>query len=132
MYAMNTAFQMYKQQGVLTANPAELIVLLYDGCIKQIKIACLAIEEKNFEQANVSLQKAQRILMELINSLDLSYSIGNDLFTLYEFMLNELAQGNANKDVNAISDIARLLSELRESWAALSKSGVGSVAQMGE
>ncbi len=132
MYAMNNAFQKYKQQGVLTANPVELVVMLYDGCIKQIKIACLSIEEKDFEKANDSLQKAQRILMELINSLDLRYSIGNDLFALYEFMLNELAQGNANKDIKALSDIVRLLSELRDSWATLSKNGVGSVAQMGE
>ncbi len=132
MYAMNNAFQKYKQQGVLTANPVELVVMLYDGCIKQIKIACLSIEDKDFEKANDSLQKAQRILMELINSLDLRFPVGNDLFALYEFMLNELAQGNANKDINALSDIARLLSELRESWATLSKNGVGSVAQMGE
>lgn len=132
MYAMNNAFQKYKQQGVLTANPVELVVMLYDGCIKQIKIACLSIEENDFEQANTSLQKAQRILMELINSLDLRYPIGSDLFALYEYMLNEIAQGNANKDVKVLTDIVTLLQELRESWTILSKNGVGSVAQMGE
>lgn len=133
MYAMNNAFQKYKQQGVLTANPVELVVMLYDGCIKQIKIACISIAEENdFEQANISLQKAQRILMELINSLDLRYPIGNELLSLYEYMLNELAQGNVNKDVKVLDAIVALLQDLRESWAALSKSGVGSVAQMGE
>ena len=132
MYAMNHAFQKYKQQGVLTANPIELVVMLYDGCIKQIKIACLSIEEKDFEQANNSLQKAQRILMELINSLDLRYSVGGDLLSLYEFMLNELATGNATKDVKTLSDVVKLLAELRESWATLSKNGAGSIAQMGE
>ncbi len=132
MYAMNNAFQKYKQQGVLTANPVELVVMLYDGCIKQIKIACISIEDKDFEQANISLQKAQLILMELINSLDLRYPIGNDLFSLYEYMLNEIAQGNVSKDVKALADIVKLLQELRESWVTLSKNGVGSVAQMGE
>lgn len=132
MYAMNNAFQKYKQQGVLTANPVELVVMLYDGCIKQIKIACLSIEDNDLEQANTSLQKAQRIIMELINSLDLRYPIGNDLFAIYEFMLNELARGNANKDVKVLTDVVSLLQELRESWITLSKNGVGSVAQMGD
>lgn len=132
MYAMNNAFQKYRQQGVLTANPVELVVMLYDGCIKQIKIGCIFIEEKEMEQANSSLQKAQRIVMELINSLDLRYPIGNELLSLYEFMLNEISAGNASKDVKALQEIAALLQELKESWVALSKSGVGSVAQMGE
>lgn len=132
MYAMNNAFQKYKQQGVLTANPVELVVMLYDGCIKQIKIACLSIEDNDLEKANTSLQKAQRIIMELINSLDLRYPIGNDLFAIYEFMLNELARGNANKDVKVLTDVVSLLQELRESWITLSKNGVGSVAQMGD
>ncbi len=132
MYAMNNAFQKYRQQGVLTANPVELVVMLYDGCIKQIKMGCIFIEDKELEQANNSLQKAQRIVMELINSLDLRYPIGNELLSLYEFMLNEISAGNSTKDVKALQEVAALLQELRESWVTLSKSGVGSVAQMGE
>ena len=132
MYAMNNAFQKYRQQGVLTANPVELVVMLYDGCIKQIKMGCIFIEDKELEQANNSLQKAQRIVMELINSLDLRYPIGNELLSLYEFMLNEISAGNSTKDVKALQEVAALLQELRESWVMLSKSGVGSVAQMGE
>ena len=132
MYAMNNAFQKYRQQGVLTANPVELVVMLYDGCIKQIKMGCIFIEDKELEQANNSLQKAQRIVMELINSLDLRYPIGNELLSLYEFMLNEISAGNSTKDVKALQEVAALLQELRESWVTLSKSGVGSVAQIGE
>ncbi len=132
MYAMNNAFQKYRQQGVLTANPVELVVMLYDGCIKQIKMGCIFIEDKEMEQANNSLQKAQRIVMELINSLDLRYPIGNELLSLYEFMLNEISAGNGTKDVKALREVAALLQELKESWVTLSKSGVGSVAQMGE
>ena len=133
MYAMNSAFQKYRQQGVLTANPMELVVMLYDGCIEQIKRGCIFIEEKEFEQANDSLQKAQRIVMELVNSLDLRYPIGNELLSLYEFMLNEISAGNVSKDIKALQEVAGLLQELRESWVTLSKRGVGSVAaQMGD
>ncbi len=132
MYAMNNAFQAYKQQGILTANPVELIILLYDGCIKQLKIATMAIEEKEYERANESMQKAQRIIMELLNSLDLRYSIAKDLMMLYEFLIRQIMDSNAAKNEQKLADVIRILGELRESWVQLSKSGISSVAQMGE
>lgn len=132
MYEMNNAFQTYKQQKILTANPIELIILLYDGCIKQLKIATLAVEEKDYERANESMQKAQRIMMELLNSLDLRYSIAKDLMMLYEFLIRQIMDGNASKNAQKLVDVIRILGELRESWAQLAKSGISSVAQMGE
>jgi len=132
MYTASNVSQKYRQQGVLTANPVELIVMLYDGCIKQMKISALSIEDKNYDQANESLQQAQKILLELINSLDLRFPIGRDLMDLYDFMLSETIAVNATKDVKALNEVIGLLGDLRESWVTLSKSGVGSVAQMGE
>jgi flagellar protein FliS len=98
MYEMNNAFRTYKQQGVLTANPLELVVMLYDGGIKQLKIASIAIEEKEYEQANNAMQKAQRIIMELMNSLDLRFPIAKELMMLYEFMMREISSANAAKE----------------------------------
>ena len=132
MYAMNNAFRTYKQQGVLTANPLELIVMLYDGGIKQLKIASIEIEEKEYEQANNALQKAQRIVMELTNSLDLRFPIAKELMMLYEFMIREISSANVTKDTERIGGVIQLLSELKDAWSQLVKSGVGSVAQIGE
>lgn len=132
MYAMNNAFRTYKQQGVLTANPLELVVMLYDGGIKQLKIASIAIEEKEYEQANNAMQKAQRIIMELMNSLDLRFPIAKELMMLYEFMMREISSANAAKDTERVGDIIQLLNELKDAWLQLAKSGVGSVAQIGE
>ncbi len=132
MYAMNNAFRTYKQQGVLTANPLELVVMLYDGGIKQLKIASIAIEEKEYEQVNNALQKAQRIIMELMNSLDLRFPIAKELMMLYEFMIREISSANAAKDTERVGGVIQLLNELKDAWLQLAKSGVGSVAQIGE
>lgn len=132
MYAMNNAFRTYKQQGVLTANPLELVVMLYDGGIKQLKIASIAIKEKEYEQANNALQKAQRIIMELTNSLDLRFPVAKELMMLYEFMIREISSANVAKDTERIGGVIQLLGELRDVWSQLVKSGVGSVAQIGE
>lgn len=132
MYAMNNAFRTYKQQGVLTANPLELVVMLYDGGIKQLKIASIAIEDKSYEQANNAMQKAERIVIELMNSLDLRFPIAKELMMLYEFMIHEISSANAAKDTERIGNVIQLLSELKDAWSQLAKSGVGSVTQIGE
>ena len=132
MYAMNNAFKTYKQQGVLTANPLELIVMLYEGCIKRLKIASIAIEDKDYEQANESLQKSQRIVVELMNSLDLRFPIAKDLMMIYEFLIREISACNASKDAQRVSGVIDILNEMKDAWSQLAKSGIGSVAQIGE
>lgn len=132
MYTMSSVSQKYRQQDVLTSNPLELVVMLYDGCIKQLKISALAIEDHNFERANDGMQQAQLILMELVNSLDLRYPIGQDLMELYQFMLTRVSAANADKNPGMLGEVVGLLAGLRESWVTIAKSGVGSVAQMGD
>ncbi|MCE5236829.1 MAG: flagellar export chaperone FliS [Clostridiaceae bacterium] len=128
MYAKPNPQDAYRQQGILTANPVELIVMLYDGCIKQLKLGCLALDDKNYEKSNVSFQKAQRIIMELITSLDFRYELAHDLMRLYEFMLEQIVEGNLKKEKAPVLGTMELLEELRGAWAQVSKSGAASVA----
>lgn len=128
MYATPNPQAAYKQQGILTANPAELIVMLYDGCVKQLKLGCRAVEEKNYEKSNACFQKAQRIIMELITSLDFRYELSHDLMRLYEFMIGEIVEGNLSKNTETILAVAGLLEDLRGAWAQVAKSGAASVA----
>jgi flagellar protein FliS len=128
MYTKPNPQDAYKQQGILTANPAELIVMLYDGCIKQLKLGCLAVDSKDYEKVNTCFQKAQRILLELITSLDFRYDLAHELMRLYEYMIDEIIEGNLHKNTEPILAVASLLEELRGAWAHLAKSGVASVA----
>jgi len=118
---MANAYDKYKQQDILTANPMELIVMLYDGTIKQLKLARIAIESDNIEKANISLRKAQDIIAELLNSLDLNYEIAKDLMDLYRFIIQELIDINMTKKTDKIQPIINILDQLRKSWAEVSK-----------
>lgn len=118
--------QRYRQQGVLTANPVELIVMLYDGCIKQLKIGSMAIAAMQVEKANTCLQKAQMIVMELINSLDLHYSIAQELLNIYDFIINEIVKANAEKNAERIPGLINILEDLRDAWKTIAKEGAGS------
>ncbi|MDR1619360.1 MAG: flagellar export chaperone FliS [Clostridiales bacterium] len=117
--------QRYKQQGILTANPAELVVMLYDGCIKQLKIANLAIGEKNFNRSDMALRKAVAILMELVNSLSLEYSIARELLELYEFVINEIALILLEEEAGRIPGVLTIMEELRDAWRTVAKETQG-------
>lgn len=115
------AYQKYKEQEVGTANPAALIVMLYNGCIKQLKLAQIEIDRKNYEGVNTHIKKAQDILAELINSLDFKYPIAKDLMALYEFILHETMMINASKNKEKIDPLIRILTSLRDAWVQVEK-----------
>ena len=60
----------YQRNAILTASPAELTLMLYDGAIKFCNIAIMAIEKQDMEKAHVNLKKAQAIISELRGTLD--------------------------------------------------------------
>jgi flagellar secretion chaperone FliS len=115
------AYQKYKAQEVNMANPLALIVMLYNGCIKRLKLARIAIEKKDYVEANTSLQKAQDIISELINSLDFKYEISRNLLSLYDFMYHEIVLVNTRKEAERIEPLIKMLSNLRDSWMQVEK-----------
>lgn len=125
MNAMANSYQQYKKHDVMMANPLELIIMLYNGCIKKLKLAGIAIQEKNYELANSHLQKAQEIIMELINGLDFKYSIANELMSLYEFINRQIISVNIKKDADGIQPLVEILAALRDSWMKVNKQQKG-------
>lgn len=112
----------------MTASPSELVVMLYDGCIKFLKIGNAAIEEKDFEKANDSLIRAQEIISELVMSLDFNYKLAEQLLDIYEFCLHSLAEINVSKDNTLIQPLIDILADLREAWAEVARTTRGSVS----
>ena len=61
---MVNAAEAYRRQQIMTATPEALTLMLYNGCLKFINEGTEALERKDYEQANISLQKAQNIISE--------------------------------------------------------------------
>ncbi len=118
MYGGVNGQQRYLQTAVETAHPARLVVMLYDGALRFLNHAIESIERRDHEQQNLYLQKAQRILGELISSLDFAQGgeIAENLFQLYTYLYNQLVQANLNDDAAKVRHAIALLSELREAW----------------
>lgn len=118
---MTNAYEKYRTQEISMASPMALIVMLYNGCIKQLKLSGMAMEKNNYEEANNSLKKAQDIVAELMSSLDFRYEISKNLMSLYSFIYEEIVRINASKDAARIEPVVNILSDLRDTWAQVEK-----------
>lgn len=121
MYATSDAalLNKYQNDSVMTASPMDLVVMLYDALIKQIKLSDIFLENREYEKVNQRLSRAEDIVSELLCSLDLSYPISEELMKLYDFMLQELIQINLQKDRSRISPLLEIVESLREAWVSV-------------
>lgn len=119
MYSRANIYQTYHQDSILTASPVELVVMLYDALIRNLKLAKIHIEAKSTEKAGNSLIKAQDILAELIRCLDLRYPIGKQLLNLYEYMLQQIVDINIKKEAEGIDGIVDMLDDLKDAWKGI-------------
>ena len=121
MAVLANSYQQYIRHDVMMATPMELVVMLYTGCIKRLRLGQIALEKSDFEAANAHLQRAQDIVVELIMGLDLNYDIARDLLNLYEFVHREIVSANAAKDAALIPPVIEIMSTLREAWVQVQK-----------
>jgi flagellar biosynthetic protein FliS len=116
MYATVNLKERYKQDYISTASPADLVIMLYEGCIKKIKLSQIYLESGDIEQTSNALVSAQNIIGELMSSLDMSFDISKDLFNLYDYMMNELVQMNVRKELDTAPAILDMLTSLKNAW----------------
>ena len=117
----------YRRQDVMTAGPVDLIVMLYDGLKKNIVLGKRGIIKKDVPSAHKHLMKAQMIVTELINSLDMNYQISDELLELYEFALKGLADANLHKTVEPLDPIIEMVDSIREAWKEISNQNRGQI-----
>lgn len=129
MYSRANLYQAYHQDGIMTASPIELIVVLYDALIKNLKLARIHIESKTIEKAGQELVKAQDILRELMRSLDLKYEIAEQLLNIYDYILREIVTINLSKNAGNINALIVMLEDLKEAWKSIKLGNSLSYAQ---
>ena len=108
----------YFENSVSTQERCKLIVMLYDGAVKFLNIAKQKIAEEDYALKGVYIGKAQDIIAELNNSLDMEagLELANDLRALYNFLYRHLNEANIERDPVKIDDCIRILSDLRSAW----------------
>ena len=118
---VNNAAEAYKRQQIMTATPEALTLMLYNGCLKFMTVGMEHIDNKEWEAANNSIQKAENIISEFRITLNMEYDIAKQLMPLYNYTYDRLVEGNIKGDTKLIQEAFDIIKELRDAWAQAMK-----------
>lgn len=115
---MNTpaGYQQYEKNKILTASPAELTLMLYEGAIKFANIAVMAIEKGEIEKAHNNIRKVERIIEEFQATLNHKYPVARDFDEVYAYLRRRLVEANMKKDKEIMEEVLRHLRTMRDTW----------------
>ena len=120
IYNQNMA-QQYNRNKVLTASPAELTLLLYEGAIKFCNIAAVAIEKNDMEKAHTNIVKAEMIIEEFQAKLNHNYPVAEDFDKLYKYIYGLLVDANMRKDLEILEQATNELRVMSDTWKEVMK-----------
>ena len=112
----------YRESAVLTASRAQLVVLLYDGALRFLHQAAIAMQAKDIQSTANKLRRAENIINHLQGALDLEQGqVAENLNSIYLFCQRHLLQSRFDLDAEKVREVAALLATLREAWAAIAQ-----------
>lgn len=114
--ALPNAYAQYNNSKVMTASPAELTLMLYDGAIRFCNVAEVAVEAKDVQKAHNNIIKVQKIVDYLRQTLDMKYPVAEDFERIYSYLSTRLIQANMKKDLEILKEVNAHLHEVRDTW----------------
>ena len=114
--ALPSAYAQYKNSKILTASPAELTLMLYEGAIKFCNIAIDGCKEKDIQKAHINITKAERIIDHLRITLDMKYPVAKDFERIYSYLSRRLTEANLAKDPEILEEVNTHLRSVRDTW----------------
>ena len=114
--AQRNAKAAYQNSKVLTASPAELTLMLYEGAIRFCNVAIASIDKGDVQVAHNNIMKAQRVVQELQASLDMKYPVAQDFNNVYNYVISRLMEANQKKDIEILEEVLKHLRTMRDTW----------------
>lgn len=115
---MRNPYQQYKKTSIESASREKILLLMYEGAIRFVKLAINAIEKNNIADKGTYIGRAYDVIMELNNTLDheVGGELAQNLESLYIFMTDNLTKANINNDKKSLEDVLNILLTLHEGW----------------
>lgn len=114
--ALPNPYAKYNNSKVMTASPAELTLMLYDGAIKFCNIAIIGIEQNDIQKAHTNIRKVEKIIDEFRSTLDRKYAVAEDFDRVYVYLLQRLLEANVKKDKAILEEVNTHLRSMRDTW----------------
>lgn len=117
----------YANNRIMTASPAELTLMLYEGAIKFCNIAIAAIEKRDIEKAHINIVKVENIITEFQSTLNHKYPVAKDFDNVYRYLQERLLDANFKKDKDILEEVLGHLRVMRDAWKeVMQKANAGS------
>lgn len=116
----------YANNKIMTASPAELTLMLYEGAIKFCNVAITAIENDDIMKAHTSIMKAENIIEEFQATLNHKYPVAKDFDNVYTYLKQCLIEANVKKDPEILEEVLEHLRTMRDTWKEVMKHGSSS------
>ena len=114
--------QAYKKgslkQDLSTADPHKITLMLMQGALEKIAYAKGAMERKEFESKAQHISKAIAIIISLRDTLDMDVGgeLAQNLFSLYEYMVTRLNDGNIQNNEKILDEVIQLMLPIKNAW----------------
>lgn len=125
--ALPNAYSQYSNNKVLTASPAELTLMLYDGMVKFCNIAIAGVEQGDVGKAHTNIMRIERIIDYLRMTLDMSYPVSQDYERIYSYLSKRLLEANMKKDKEILKEVLGHLHSVRDTWKEVMRLNKGQV-----
>ena len=119
--ALPNAYAQYNNSKILTASPAELTLLLYEGAIKFGNIAVAKIEAGDISGAHDNIVRVEKIIDYFRETLDMKYPVAEDFERIYVYLSQRLVQANIKKDKEIMEEVLTHLRSMRDNWKEVMK-----------
>lgn len=126
----HNGYAAYQNSKIMTASPAELTLMLYDGAIKFCNIAIVGIEKNDIEKAHNNIIKVDRIINEFQATLDHRYEVSKDFDNVYTYLRKRLVEANVKKDAAILEEVLTHLRTMRDTWKEVMALNQGNKVQV--
>jgi len=111
-------YQQYRATKVETAGSVDLVVMLYQGAVRFIRLGIDAIERNDGKAAHENLVRAQDIVVELLGSLnhEAGGQIAGQLASVYDYCFRRLVTANVKKDAIPAREVVVIMRDLGTAW----------------
>lgn len=116
-------YQKYQKEAIFSMSPVELLILLYDECMKDLRKAQFSLEDGSMDSFDNYLNKAVKIIRYLNNTLRMDQPVSRDLRRLYDYLTFDLGKVKAGgrKYINEIPKLVDIIQDLRDGFDGASR-----------
>lgn len=109
------------KQEISQADPHKLTLMLMQGALDRMAYAKGSMERNEYEAKAEHLSRATAILINLRDTIDLSLNaeVGDNLFGLYDYMVQRLTDANIQNNLKIMDEVINLMLPIKNAWASI-------------